>query len=493
MAPAKKAFLLTILLAIGLAGLLVWKPRATGARRETEPLLVYCAAGLKPAVDRVAAEYTRCTGVPIHLQYGGSGTLLSNLRVARRGDLFLAADASYLDLARSNGLVAETIPVARLTPVIAVRRGNPKRILGVADLTRADVATALANPEAASVGRTTRELLTRAGTWAALAERVKVLKPTVNDVANDIKLGAVDAGVVWDAVVHQYPDLEAVTDPVLSPGVQEVMIAVLAFGERPTAALRLARYLTAADAGLKAFAEAGYQVVDGDRWEEQPEVVLYSGGVNRMAIEPALQRFEAREGVRVTRIYNGCGILVAQMKAGQKPDAYLACDVSFLTPVQEWFGPGTEISETDIILLVSKGNPLNLRSLTDLARPGLRIGMANPQQSTLGALTVNLLDAAAIRDAVMANVRSQTPTADLLVNQMRAGSLDAVIVYAANTSQLHGDLTVVPLPGPGARAVQPFAVGRNSDHRHLMERLLAAIRSAESRTNYEAIGFRCRP
>jgi len=139
--------------------------RATHSPRSGKPsrdaLVVYCAAGLKPPVERVAREYERSYGIPIHLQYGGSGTLLSNLRVSAKGDLFLAADESYLALARTNRLLAEVIPLAEMVPVIAVRKGNPKHIQTVADLLRAQVA--LANPDAAAIGRITRELLQRSG------------------------------------------------------------------------------------------------------------------------------------------------------------------------------------------------------------------------------------------------------------------------------------------------------------------------------------------
>ena len=78
------------------------------------------------------------------------------------------------------------------------------------------------------------------------------------------------------------------------------------------------------------------------------------------------------------------------------------------------------------------------------------------------------------------------------MNQIRTGALDAVVVYAANTSQVRDVLDVVPLTAAGAKAIQPFAVGKNSGHRFLMERLRAAIQSDESRQRYEALGFHWR-
>lgn len=489
MRSSARFFILSLGAAAALvAGLYFLQRPAPGS--VADRLVVFCAAGLKPPVEAIAREYQQATGTRVELQYGGSGTLLSNLRIAALGDLFLAADESYLALARSNDLVAEVIPLARLTPVIAVRKGNPKNVRTLEDLLRKEVAVALANPEAAAIGRTTQALLESAGLWQQASAGVRVLKPTVNDLANDLKLGTADASILWDAVVNQYPELEAV--PVASgpQHAQQVAVGVLLASEQPTAALRFARYLGARDRGLKVFEGAGYPPVAGDVWAKTPQVVLYSGGVNRIAIDETVDRFEQREGAQVTRLYNGCGILVSQIKAGQRPDAYLACDVSFLTPVSSLFGPSVEVSETDIVLLVPKGNPKNLRTLEDLATPGVRLGLANAEQSTLGNLTARLLREAGLFEKVMANVLTQTPTADLLVNQIKTGSLDAVVVYEANTSQVRKSLDVVHLTLPGAKAIQPYAVGQNSDHPRLMERLLSAIRTSESQSRYAEAGFR---
>jgi ABC-type molybdate transport system substrate-binding protein len=212
--------------------------------------------------------------------------------------------------------------------------------------------------------------------------------------------------------------------------------------------------------------------------------------VNRPAIEQTLRDFEQREGCRITRVYNGCGILVAQMKAGERPDAYFACDVSFMDEVQEMFGDPVNVSETDILIAVQRGNPKGIESLADLGADGLKLGVANAEQSALGALTIRMLASAGLLDPVMKNVRSQTPTADLLVNQLRTETLDAVIVYEANIAQVREHLDIVRIDLPSAKAIQPFAVAKYSQYQRLTQRLLEAIASAESQSHYESSGFR---
>lgn len=487
---ARKLAIGSTLLALILLVLIWRRPDAMPSRSARSPLLVYCAAGLRPPVESAARTYEKAYGVPVQLQYGGSGTLLSNLKVAGRGDLFVAADESYLLIGRSNGLVAEMIPLARMAPVVAFPKGNPQGIRSLDDLLR--VRVALANPDAAAIGSVVRDALRKTDRWEALEKHVRVFKPTVADVANDIKLGAVDAGIVWDATVQQYPELEMLQVPILSTKAERISLGVLQCSQQPAAALHFGRYLGALDRGLKEFAKSGYQPVEGDAWADKPQVVLFSGAVNRLAIEPTVQQFEQREGVRVVRVYNGCGILVSQMKAGQHPDAYLACDVSFVPPVQDMFLEPLDVSETDMVLLVAKGNPLGIHSLADLAKPGLKVGVANVEQSTLGALTERLLKEQGLLERVTPNIKVQTPTADLLVNQIRTGSLDAVVVYQVSTSQVQDSLTVVSIDHPSAKAVQPYAIAKHSQHRLLMGRLQAAICSPESRRQYEMLGFRWR-
>ena len=461
-----------------------------------EPLVFFCAAGVKLPVEAVAKEYEDEYGVKIQLQYGGSGTLLSSLRVAEVADLYLAGDFSYIDIARENGLLAEAIPLAFMRPVIAVKKGNPKNIRTIDDLLKPGVKVALGNPDAASIGKQTRLILQKQGSWKALAkhvEQIGVFKPTVPEIANDIKIGSVDAGIIWDATANQYPEIEAVHLPIFDAAQKQITVGIVKSGKHPTAALRFARYLGARDRGLLKFKEHGYAPVDGDKWAWKPEVVLFSGGLNRVAIEKTLADFQKREGVTILTTYNGCGILVGEMKAGQRPDAYFACDQSYMNQINDLFLDESQISETDIVLLVQKGNPKNIHSLKDLAKPGVKVAVANAKYSALGGLTDRLLNEAGLYDAVRKNVTyGDAPTADYLTVRVKTGREDVAILYLANTINVRDELDVVAIDHPAALAVQPIAIGKSSDHKYLMERLVDAIKSDVSQKTFESSGFRWR-
>jgi molybdenum ABC transporter molybdate-binding protein len=479
-----------VILALGI-GVLIVLQTGGGSDHDGGGLTVFCAAGIKKPVSAVKDRYRAEFGTEVQVQYGGTGTLLSQLQVAKRGDLFVAADDLSIARAREAGVVREVIPLCRQYPVIAVREGNPKRLGSVSDLFREGVRVAVANPEAASVGKATKAAL--GDRWAEMEARAIVMKPTVTELAADLTVGAVDAAIIWNSTVPQFKGIEAVPVPELSAHVDTVSVAVLSSSSRPAAALRFARYLAAPQKGAESFQGLGFETIPGDTWEERPELILFSGGVNRPAVEQTLAEFGEREGVEVTTVFNGCGILCASMKAmtgttdPKFPDAYYACDLCFVPPVAEVFPDSYLLTETEIGIAVQKGNPKGIRSLADLARPGLRVGLCNAEQSTLGYMTQGMLSSSALDRSIRKNVAVEVPTADFLVNQMRAGALDAAIVYRVNFQLQEDHLEFLEIRHEGARAVQPFAVRGDSERQQLAGRLLECFR--RNRERFTGAGF----
>lgn len=453
-------------------------------------LVVFCAASNRAVMEAVTADYEKEFGFPVDVQYGPSQTLLANLEVSGSADLFLPADDSYLDLGRNKRLIAETIPVATMQAVLAVSKTSGTKFASLADVVASNQKLVQANPEAAAIGKMTKDMLTSTGQWDAVAGRTVAFKGTVNEVANDVKIGAADVGIVYDAVLMTYPDLTAVRVPELEPLTATIAIGVVQTSSQPRRALHFARYLAAPEKGLKRYEEFGFRALPGDPWTETPEITLYSGSMLRPAIERTLAEFQEREGARVTTVFNGCGVLVAQMKAGQVPDAYFACDAEFMQQVQDIFPTPMDVSQNELVILVPKGNPQKIKSLADLTQEGLRVGIGHEKQCAMGWLTQKTLKEGGVQTEVMQNVTVQSPTGDMLVNQMRAGSLDAAVAYLSNAAGAAKDLDAIRITNiPCSVATQPYAVANQSKYPQLALRLRERLQSAESRSLFESNGF----
>ena len=249
------------------------------------------------------------------------------------------------------------------------------------------------------------------------------------------------------------------------------------------------RYLAARDKGLPVFKEKGYEIVDGDKWQDHPELVLFSGGLNSIAVKETIAEFEKREGVTVKTNYNGCGILVSEIKTGQHPDAYFACDTSYLEDVRGIFNDPQNVSSADMVIIVKKGNPKNIKSLNDLTKPGIKIAVTNPKFSALGGLTVRLFEKNGISKAVESNISYRdSPTADFVVTRVGTGPEDAGIVYRPNSIRSQNCETI-EINADFATAYQPIAVLKDSENKYLMQRLIDRIKSAESKERFINSGF----
>jgi ABC-type molybdate transport system substrate-binding protein len=126
-----------------------------------------------------------------------------------------------------------------------------------------------------------------------------------------------------------------------------------------------------------------------------PKLVLYVGGNYFFAMAPLVEAFERLHphykgrlfwetlppGILAQQIRAGGTITVGNMTWTVKPDIYLAglSEVKGLISEGILVGPPTAYATNTLTIMVPKGNPARIRSLTDLSRPGLRLAMPNPQ------------------------------------------------------------------------------------------------------------------
>ena len=492
-----------------------------GEIKHDKKIVVLCAAGMKAPMEQLAAEYEKEFGVHVELQFDGSNALLTKLKLDTLGDfdLFLAADDFYTQEAVDLGLAKEQLPVAHMHPVIAVPINSELKFESIRDLMKDDLRIVMGNPDQAAIGKAVRDRLlsieygdsddaAKNNLWTAFEAHVTkhgVFKPTIPDIAMDIKIGTVDAGIVWDSTVAMPSfrnDLKAIDVPELAGDPDLVTVCVVGNSKRATSALRFARFITSSDRGLSVFKKFGMQTVEGDKWAVTPKLTFFCGAINRRAIEQIIDDFAAREGVSINTIYDGCGILTGRMKVidGQKtdlgfPDVYMACDRYYLDNVQEWFQPGIDVSEAEIVLAIPKGSD-KVKSIADLLKPGIRVAIGQPDQCTIGALTRRMLTNDGLYDKLLEKqkqpgevVVEKSSSAHLLPDVI-SGNVDAAIAYITDTVANRNDVDVIKLDYAQRVAIQPFTVSNTSSHKRLGQRLFARI--ADSRDAFEKVGFHFR-
>ena len=196
----KVPFLIPILLAFVFTG---------NAQSASKRILVFAGAASKPATEEGARIFQERFGIPVNVVFGGSGFVLSQMKLAKKGDLYFPGSSDFMEMAKKERLVfpeSEKILVY-LIPAINVQKGNPKKISSLRDLTKDGVRVAIANPEMVCVGTYAVEIVEKNLT---AVEKEKFRKNLVNytesceKTANVVSLKAVDAVLGWR--VFQYWD-----------------------------------------------------------------------------------------------------------------------------------------------------------------------------------------------------------------------------------------------------------------------------------------------
>jgi len=227
-------------------------------------LLMYAGSASKPPTDEAIQQFKQKTGITVEVNYGGSGTVLSQMKLAQAGDLYFPGSSDYMEKAKQDGDVIPTTEarVAYLVPAINVQAGNPKNIKGLADLMRPDVDVAIANPASVCVGLYAVEIIEGAFSDAEKADfRANLLNYTdsCEKTATAVALKQVDAVLGWSVFEAWNPEaIETVSLPANQvPRVGYIPIAVSSYTENQSAAQQFIDFLTGEE-GQAIFAKYGY-------------------------------------------------------------------------------------------------------------------------------------------------------------------------------------------------------------------------------------------
>ncbi|MBK9386329.1 MAG: molybdate ABC transporter substrate-binding protein [Planctomycetes bacterium] len=161
---------------------------------------VFAASSLAPAFEELAREFERAhPRRRVELHCAGSSTLALQLQEGAPADVFASADEANLSKVIEARLTLTDPEVfARNRLALAVPKGNPRRLRGLADLARAELRVALCAPQVPA-GRYARECLQKAGVELRSCSD----EPSVSALVTKIAFGELDAGLVYATDVRR--------------------------------------------------------------------------------------------------------------------------------------------------------------------------------------------------------------------------------------------------------------------------------------------------
>ena len=242
--------------------------QALGGRPyEGHTLEVFVGTASKPPTEEAIVVFQRMTGAKLDVHYGGSGKMLSDMKLAERGDIYFPGSSDYMEKAKAEGLVVAATEqrIVYLIPAINVQRGNPHHIHGLDDLAQSGLRVGIARPDTVCVGLYGVELLEHAHVVDRVKPNIVTHTESCEKTAQLLSLDAVDAVLGWDVFAHWDPDhIETVFLPKEQiTRIGYIPIAVGTKAKEPTLAKLFISFL-ASDASKAIFKKWGYLTTEAD-------------------------------------------------------------------------------------------------------------------------------------------------------------------------------------------------------------------------------------
>lgn len=239
----------------------------------------------------------------------------------------------------------------------------------------------------------------------------------------------------------------------------------------------------------------------GSSCEDGQELLFHAGVGQRSSLNTIKELYERENpGTHVNFAYKGSGYFLADIARSRRGDLFMPGEEFYLLQAQERGFIADYDRERDVpacfitVILTPRGNPKNIRSIMDLARPGVRVGLGNPRACAIGLWHEKSFRRAGIWEEVQRNATMSAKCIPELGNAAQHQLIDATIVWATTAVLYLRDCEILPLERRYRGVVRlPVAVLSFAKHREVATQLKDLILSERGREIFASHAYATGP
>ncbi len=475
------------------------KAKASAARAAGADMAVVAPQLFERALTDIHTEFQQGhPAVRLSLQTSIVDELISaRASTPLSGDVVVVMDGPELAAMRGRdpALAGEPAHVANVAVIVAVPRGNPLKLKALKDLARPDVKhIAVADPDRDSSGQAFREALRQAGLWEKLQPKLRLA------ASPHVSCQAVEKGQAEAAVTYAPCVLFGHSQSTLGIGlflprdtVPLVKVMAVARGSGSEPARAYLDYLRQ-ERAQALWAKYGFEPVAAKpAGESEVSLLVPCGAALQPAMDVIAETYYRRTGVRVDFAYAGAQMLLGQLAYSRRGDLYMPGEAFWVDQAAKrglvketrtvcWFLP---------VIMVPEGNPKNIRTVQDMAKPGVRVGIGHPTALAIGPVTRRIMQRAGVWEAVQKNVIMQAGCIPELANAVAMKAADAGILWDACAEMVEEHVDIVKIdPELNEVAEVTLATLTVSQHPEEARKFMEFVASEEAAAIFEERGFR---
>jgi len=222
---------------------------------------------------------------------------------------------------------------------------------------------------------------------------------------------------------------------------------------------------------------------------------LFSAAGAKPAIDELCKIYEEKSGIKIEINYGG-GEVLSKMEIAKSGDIYIEPEQKFMKLAKDKgiIEPETikNVCYMIPVIAVKKGNPKNIHSLSDLAKPGIRIAIPRPETTLLAKYDIEIFQkAGSLNNAIKKNIVTYVSRPDNITILVDTGHIDAGITWhfyqTISSNQIENVFfTAEKLPGIGEMQI---AVSKYSKNKSLAKQFVDFVTSSNGKAIFKKYGY----
>lgn len=229
--------------------------------------------------------------------------------------------------------------------------------------------------------------------------------------------------------------------------------------------------------------------------EEEKSIEVFCGSVIKPAIEEIIPEFSRQTGIGVNIHIGSSGAMLSQIEISKRGDIYISGSPDFMIKAEKKGivkkDDYTAIAWLTPAIAVPAGNPANIKNLSDFAKPGLKILIANPESVCLGVYAVEVLKKSGLYEKVKPNIITYSESCAKTASLVAMDTVDAAIGWSVFKKWNPGRMSIIPLGQEEIARIAfiPAAVVNYSSKKELSLEFIKFLQSDFAVSIFDKWGF----
>lgn len=178
------------------------------------------------------------------------------------------------------------------------------------------------------------------------------------------------------------------------------------------------------------------------------DIHLLAGAGLRQPVDVLITRFAEKTGHKVFVSYDGGGKQTARILASGLGDCFMPGAFFYIERLMEKgrIRSFQRVAAHTPVVGVNRQAATRIRSFEDLAEPGVRLALGDPQAMAFGKTARKILSRSKVEKEILENVVVQGATVKQLALYVARGDVDASIIGRADAFQFRDRIAMLPIP-----------------------------------------------